>query len=374
MPRSWSRVAGVLLVCLFTAVAWRPAASALSRPPADRQADLHVYLGAIETVRNGRPLYDYAAENGDPFTYPPFALIVLQPLGWAPEPAVRVAWTLCTLVIAGLIAAALTRRRVLVMAAALVLVLSAPLQSNLRFGQISVLLVLLVLVDGLGLTRPRWRGALIGLAAAIKLTPLLFLPYLVLTGQRRAATRATGVFVVAAGLAFVALPEDSARFWTDAVFTTSRVGDLSAGGNQSVNGALLRLGVLEPVKSAAWLLYAGGLAWAALLWGRRLYADGRVAEAVVTVGCATLVVSPVSWTHHQVWLVLAGLVLLAGPGRARRAAGVAVLLVMIFPLAAEARLLCAAALCCAGLPMEIRAATGAWAARDGRPLESARIP
>lgn len=351
MLRSWSRVTGPLLLCAFAALACRSMVSALDRPPADRQADLHVYLGAVRTVGEGLPLYDYAAENGDPFTYPPFALLVMQPLSLVPEAAVRIGWTACTLIVVVLLARSLTRRPVVVLAAASVLLASAPSQSNLRFGQISVLLVLMVLADGLGLVPVRHRGVLIGLAAAIKLTPLLFVPYLVITGQRRAAVRAAAVFLLAAGLGVAALPGDSFRFWTDAVFTTSRIGDLAAGGNQSVNGVLMRLGVVDPERAAAWILYAGGLGVAALSWGRSLHAEGRGALAVVTVGCATVAISPVSWTHHQVWTVLAGLLLTMGNAARERAAGATILVIMTVPsgLFPEARALCAAGVCCAGL-------------------------
>ena len=48
------------------------------------------------------------------------------------------------------------------------------------------MLLALVLVD-LGYDLGRWRGVAIGVAAGVKLTPLIFIPYLWLIGRRRAA-------------------------------------------------------------------------------------------------------------------------------------------------------------------------------------------
>ncbi len=59
----------------FLVLAAATCALILIRPPTDRFADLHVYLGATQQVANGLPLNDFRAENGDPLTCPPFALL-----------------------------------------------------------------------------------------------------------------------------------------------------------------------------------------------------------------------------------------------------------------------------------------------------------
>src|SRR4051794_13897001 len=161
---TWSprvRTLTVIVVALGFAIAAGTACwSAWHLPSWDRQMDLHVYYGAVHAMRDGVPLYSYVAENGDPFTYPPFALMTFWPLGALSEPAARVLWTLATLVAVVGIAAALTARRgilgrrrfvALTLAGAAALIWSAPLQSNLRLGQVSVFLVLLALVDVLDL-------------------------------------------------------------------------------------------------------------------------------------------------------------------------------------------------------------------------------
>ena len=344
---------------------------ALAGPANDRLADLNVYLGAVHAVQHGTPLYEYAA-NGDQFTYPPFALLLFWPFAGLPLGFVQVVWTLATVAAAVAIVVALTRRAdiqgrqrvaIATLVGALVLLHSAPLHSNLRFGQVSVFVILLALLDALDLVPRRFSGVLIGLAAAIKLTPLLFVLYLWLTGRKREAVRSLAVFGGAAVAALAIWPQASTTFWTKAVFTTSRIGDLAATGNQSINGALLRYHLPSSDRTLIWWVLAAAVCTVALLCAREYHRQGRVAYAAVVVGCATIAASPVSWTHHQVWTVLAGLLLVAGGRRAQLASGIALLLVMTLSvgdlvarlgpggqfLGDNARMLAALAVCLGGV-------------------------
>ncbi|MFE3206347.1 glycosyltransferase 87 family protein [Embleya sp. NPDC059237] len=341
-PRLKGFLALVVLVVGFAGVAFWSWWSAWHLPSWDRQMDLHVYIGAVRTVGDGRPLYDYAAENGDPFTYPPFALMAFWPLGWVSEPVARILWTLATLAaVIGIVAAMVVRhgtgggrRHVMfTLLGASILAWSAPLQSNLRFGQVSIFLVLLTFVDALDLTPRPLRGILVGAAAAIKLTPLLFVPYLWLTGRRRDALRAGTTFAACTGLAHLLWPSTSTTFWSDAIFSTSRIGNLAATGNQSLNGALIRVGVVPPERTVAWLALSALTCFVALIAARQCHREGRSTQGVIVVGCATVAASPVSWTHHQVWLVLGGLLLVTGP-RVTRMCGAVVLVVMTFSMGA----------------------------------------
>lgn len=389
--RGWALLPGRLRTvvvigvgCGFGLLAAWSALAALNRPVYDRLADLHVYMGAVTAVRHGIPLYAYAAANGDPFTYPPFALLLFWPLGGLAEPVVQLLWTLATVAAVVVIAAALTARQrmrgrqrflTVTLAAATVLLASAPVQSNLRFGQVSVFVVLLALLDAFELLPRRLGGALIGLAAAIKLTPLLFVPYLWVIGRRRDAVRALLTFAGCTGVAFLVWPTASVTFWTQAVFTTSRIGDLASTGNQSINGVLLRYAVPTTPRTLAWWALAGVVCLVAFLCARHYHQRGLVAHGAVIIGCATIAASPVSWTHHQIWTVLAGLLLVAGPRRARMIAGAIVLITMslslgaVLPLGAlgpaggflrdNARAVCAVAVCCGG-------AVSLWQAAPGR--------
>lgn len=324
----------------FVAAAVVSCVLVLHRPAFDRLADLQVYRGAVLWARAGRPLYDYAASNGDPFTYPPFAAVVFWPVSWLPERVIEVAW-LCGVcaAVAG-IAVAVSRRwsggqrrGLFAAVTACVLVLSVPVQSDLRFGQVSVFVVLLALVDAAELVPPRWRGILVGLAAAIKLTPLLFVVYLLVVGRRRDALRAVAAFVAAAVVAAFVLPADSRRFWTGTMFTTSRIGDLASLGNQSLDALLARAGLDQQDRPLLWAALVVAICGVALWQARRLSVEGRTGHAAVLVGCcATIAASPVSWTHHEIWTVLAGMLLVVSATVWQRAAGVFLVVAMTLNL------------------------------------------
>jgi alpha-1,2-mannosyltransferase len=320
MRRVWWVLYGVIGVVSSVLV--------LRRPFADRLADLQVYYGAVKTVQSGQPLYDFAtATNDAPFTYPPFALLVFWPMGWVGEDVVRVIWLgLICLALAAIAAAVAPRRWVPLVACGLII--SAPAQSNLRFGQVSVFIVLLALVDAMGLTPARYRGVLVGLAAAIKLTPLLFIVFFAVSGRWRDAGRAAAAFAGAGVVAALVLPAESQRFWTDAVFTTSRIGDLASLGNQSLHGLLLRAGVPPGQLPMVWAVLIAVVCGVGLWRARGLQLAGEPGRAAVMVGCATVAVSPVSWTHHQIWPVLAAMLFFGTQGVARKVAGALLLVVM----------------------------------------------
>ncbi|HEX2774611.1 MAG TPA: glycosyltransferase 87 family protein [Micromonosporaceae bacterium] len=325
---------------LFGVVAVASSALVLQRPVGDRLSDLHIYYGAVQAVQAGRPLYEYVAENGGPFTYPPFAALVLGPLTALPEPAVRVLWLALTCAAVAAVAAATSgaiatpphRRPLLVAALACGVLVSAPTQSNLRFGQVSMFIVLLALLDGAGRTPARYRGLLVGVAAAIKLTPLLFVGFFLLAGRYRDAGRAVAAFVGCAVVGAVVLPDDSRTYWTATMLQTSRIGNLASLGNQSVHGMLLRVGVSADTLPIVWAALVAAICGAALWRARRLHRSGEPVRAAVLVGCATIVASPVSWTHHQVWTVLAAMLLIGADGPVRRIAGAILLLVMTVSL------------------------------------------
>jgi alpha-1,2-mannosyltransferase len=192
-----------------------------------------------------------------------------------------------------------------------------PVAQTLGFGQINLLLMALVLADlALPDSRP-WKGAGVGLAAAVKLTPALFIGYLVLTRRLRAAAVACATFAAAVALGFLALPAPSRRFWFGGLFVNSeRVGGVAYAGNQSVNGALVRL--LGGVNQArpAWLVaavLAGGAGLLLAVWASR---RGEELLAISVAALTALLVSPISWSHHWVWVVLlvpCGVRLLRGP-------------------------------------------------------------
>lgn len=295
--------------------------------------DLRVYRGAGHLLFSGGDAYrSVFTEHSLPFTYPPFALLALSPSAFGPLRLVEALWWVANAAaIVAVIAIALTEGTSLRGTGALwtaaaiggvaVLVLE-PLRSDMDYGQVNALLMLLVVVDLFRL-RGRGRGVLVGLAAAVKLTPLVYLAFFALRREWAACARGLAVFAGAAGLAWVLLPSESAQYWLHLAFDPARTGNLGGVSNQSWRGLLARL--LPHGQAGAeglWLLAVAVTAVVAVLLAGRLLRTGRPVEALLALALCELLVSPVSWTHHWSWLVLAPPVAMTLWSRHRVAAGV----------------------------------------------------
>ena len=276
--------------------------------------DLFVYQYGGQAVLDGLAVYESDAPvNGLPFTYPPFAAVLMVPLAPLPAWLAAALWTGASM---GALAAAvvLVRRAIgrpapgwlvaLVTGGALAL---EPVWQNLTFGQVNAFLMLAVLVDLVGLGR-RWSGVLIGIAAGVKLTPLVFVVLLVLVGRRTAAGRAVLVFAGTVAVGFLAMPGSSATYWTDGLLDARRVGPPALAHNQSVFGALTRL-LDGPPPTWAWLAVAGPLSLAVLVVGAGWWRRGDRVLGTCLGAVTMLLASPVSWSHHWVWAVPVALVL-----------------------------------------------------------------
>ncbi len=273
--------------------------------------DLHVYRYAGQAVLDQSAVYGSDNPvNGYPFTYPPFAAVLMVPLALVPS---WVAAALLTGASVGCLAGTvlLVRRRrghsvswwVILVVAAAALALE-PVWQNLSFGQVNLILMLAVLVD---LLRPdhqhrRFAGVLVGLAAAVKLTPLVFVVLLVLVGRGEAARRAVAVFLGTIVVGFVVLPRSSATYWTEGLFEPARVGPPELAHNQSVTGALARLLDQTP-GPLLWLAVAGPLAIAVTLVAASAWRRGDRVLGTCLGALAMLLAAPVSWSHHWVWAV-----------------------------------------------------------------------
>ena len=270
--------------------------------------DLFVYRYAGDAVLHGRPVYESDdAVTGLPFTYPPFAAVLMAPL--APLPS-WVAAALLTGASTGALALVIVvARRALgrPTSATLVVLLTAgsfalePVWQNAVFGQINALLMLAVLAD---LHRPETRrsGILVGVAAGVKLTPLVFVVLLVLVRRRTAAVRAVLVFVGTVLVGFVVMPGSAATYWTDDLLDPRRVGPSSLAHNQSIHGVLTRLGDAPPA-TALWLAVAGPIALAAVVVGAGCWRAGDTLLGTGVAALGMLLASPISWSHHWVWAV-----------------------------------------------------------------------
>ncbi|MEK8107541.1 glycosyltransferase family 87 protein [Micromonospora sp. M12] len=296
--------------------------------------DLKVYYGALTWwVHDGGEIYDYLKPGTQyGFTYPPFAALVMLPMAYLPWTAAIVVSVLAsvvsTTVVIWWLVDPIARRsgwtRWFALAVALCLAAAfEPMRETVNFGQVNTLLLFLVAVDLLRLLPAgnRWTGVGIGIATAIKLTPGVFIVYLLVTGRWRAALTASGT---AAGC----------RCWP-ARSSRTRPGILDRGVVEHRAGG--RVGLrLQPVaarvaarldpehpSTVLWLLLVlGTLAlWA---WrSRAAVAAGDETTGLALTGAMMCLVSPVTWVHHLVWLLPALILLvdnaMAAPaGRRRR--------------------------------------------------------
>ena len=229
----------------------------VQKPPLHGFFDLHVYRGAVLWWLQGEPLYSFELEPGPKgFTYPPFAAVLMVPLTWLPAGPVAILMLAASVAVVGLVTGWLVGPVArchgsspwfpVALAVPAVLALE-PIRETLGQGQLNMFLFALVLADVVALRRGRaWSGLGIGLATAVKLTPGLFVVFLLLIGRRRAAVVATGTVLAATLLGFVVDAGTSWTYWTSTLWDTSRVGRLANPWNQSVLGLLAYVSDPEP--------------------------------------------------------------------------------------------------------------------------------
>jgi alpha-1,2-mannosyltransferase len=275
--------------------------------------DLKIYMQAVRWWAHGNDLYAYAQPDFLQvklyFTYPPFGALLLFPFGFLPLVVTEVLFTLGT--IAAVIVTTIWIFRALELklewvwyAVPLILAME-PLRETIPLGQINMLLVVLILFDLLilGPRASRWTGVGIGLATAIKLTPGIFIVYLLLTRQWRAAgtaaATAAGVTLLTAAIA----PRASWDFWTHALWDTARVGRTDITGNQSLLGLLHRLTAPAQPNRVLWLVLALGVLALGLWRATLAHRAGNEVAALALTGLAGALVSPITWPHHLYWFV-----------------------------------------------------------------------
>lgn len=291
--------------CLFLAVSLT-AFAVLCVAQHVPMADALVYQAEGEAVLDGRDLYGFTVTEWHlPATYPPFAALLFTPTAWLPASALKAAFLgantvllFCLVHLSARLAGLPLRPPALCAATALALWLE-PVFQTLLFGQINLALACLVLWD---LTRPdgaRGKGVAVGVAAGIKLTPAVFIAYLLLTGRRREAALATAALTGTALLGALVLPAASADFWLRRLYETGRVGKPWIVDNQSLQGLVARM-LGETAPGPAWWLPAL-LTAAGGLWLAAQASDDR--HGILLTAVTALLVSPISWSHHWVWCV-----------------------------------------------------------------------
>jgi len=334
-------------------VAWAAAIAAiepvvhgyLTSAPDQRMVDLDVYRTSGLSVLQGQPLYAILTQSPQllPFTYPPVAAVFAVPLALMPWGAAQLAWVPLIYVplavtiwyaFRPLLRRAGPLRPVAFAALFGVCAYLFPMRDQMRFGQVDMLLAALCVAD-CAVSRPRWpRGALIGLATAVKLVPGVFIIYLLVSGRRRAAATAALCAGAWTAGAFLLMPRDSVYYWTTAIFDSGRLGSNTGTSNQSLRGLLLRFFLPGHAPGALWVAVAIVVGVAGFAAARRVARDGYEMAGVAIAGLLGVALSPVSWIHHLIWVVVA-IGAIAGDGRLVRravtAAGAAVFYIMTIP-------------------------------------------
>jgi alpha-1,2-mannosyltransferase len=340
-------------VTLLGVLAWAAALGAveplvrgyLTSAPDQRMVDLSVYRTGGLSVLQGQPLYSLLTQPPQllPFTYPPVAALFAVPLALMSWPAAQLVWVAFIYVPLAFVIwfafAPLLRRTGRLRAVAFAVIFAAcaylfPVRDEMRFGQVDMVLLALALAD-CAARAPRWpRGALVGLATAIKLVPGVFIVYLWVSGRRRAAVTAVIAALAWTLGAWLVLPRDSVTYWTSVIFQSGRLGSNSGTSNQSLRGLLLREFLPGQAPGVVWAAVALAVAVAGFAVARRLARQSREMEGIAVTALLGVLLSPVSWIHHYlVVVVVIGAILADGksPRRVAIAAGTAVFFALTIP-------------------------------------------
>jgi alpha-1,2-mannosyltransferase len=342
-PSTWRNACWLLLQLAALAAlgyaGWRVLGSTVYR------IDIDVYRMGGQAWLDGHPLYSPDVKFHTPiglnlpFTYPPLAAVIFAPFAWLGMPAASITITAITLVLL-LVSTMIVLTRLDVWATsravpgpawlrrwwltALIVAWATlnlePIQANFAFGQINVVLMTLVIAECVPQRTPWPRGALLGLGIALKLTPAVFLLYFLLNRDRRAVLTSLASVVATVAAGFALAWNDSWEYWTHTVRNTDRIGSASLNTNQNIAGTLARLGLDDHQRFLPWVA-ACFLVLALTVWAaRRALRAGEPVLAVICIALFGLAVSPVSWSHHWVWMLEAVIVTAVLAWRRRNAA------------------------------------------------------
>jgi alpha-1,2-mannosyltransferase len=282
--------------------------------------DLQVYVYAVKDMLAGKDIFATTTPFWNLyFIYPPIAAILMTPLAFGPYALWQVVWT------GGLVWAQQSvlkrcgapRGWKLGLIGIAVLLAVEPIRTTLGYGQVNTILMALVIADLLpdapGERRRIPQGTLIGLAAAIKLTPALFVIFAFLIGKTRMAITAMISFAVFTGIGAILLFRETLVFYGGLSGGDTRTASPLYTGNQSLLGVFFRLGDSSRVTALVGLAVSAVLAVLGCLVAAHWWRHEEKVFAVAIVGLTTCLASPLSWTHHYVWILPLGMAVLS-PG------------------------------------------------------------
>jgi alpha-1,2-mannosyltransferase len=288
-------------LAMIAAVAWAYLLLSVSANNGTLGYDFKAYDLAVDHLLAGQSMYDQTATSmgafGLFFYPPPFAVLIL-PLGLVPTDIGLWIWTL------GLIAASVaavvlmpvsprTRFIVLLLAA-----FSWPLVYAIKLGQVGSVLLLLFAIGWRWLDRPWPFGVAAGLGPVIKLQPGLVIGWAMVTGRRRAAAIAIGIFAV---LGLIATVVAGPQSWGDWLAVLGRVGRPVLAENDTGFGRLAYLGGASLELATAIHYVNVGLVIVVTTFALVRAVPVATYLAVVV---ASQFVSPVLWDHYALILLL----------------------------------------------------------------------
>ena len=291
--------------------------------------DLQVYVYAIKDMLAGKDIFATTTPFWHLyFIYPPIAAVLMAPLAIGPYVMWQLVWT-AALVWAQqsvLRRCGVPRGWKLGLVGVAVVLAVEPIRTTLGYGQVNTLLMAFVVADLLpdveGRRRRLPQGVLTGLATAIKLTPGLFIVFFFLIGRKRAALTAVISFAAFTAMGAIFLFSETLRFWTGLSGGDTRTASPLYAGNQSLLGVFYRLGDSSRTTTVLGLAIGGIVALLGALVAAQWWREGEKVFAVALVGLCTNLASPLSWTHHYVWILpMAVAVLSAGVPRWARYLG-----------------------------------------------------
>jgi hypothetical protein len=299
--------------------------------------DFVVYRWGGHAVAHGTQLY-LGSSGPNYFTYPPLAAALFAPIALLPSALAQVLWELASVAALAVAACATLKlarwrpARVEIAAVTAVSLLLEPVYHTLFNGQINLILMAIVAVDVWSVSEGRRGGGVgVGIAAALKLTPGIFIVLFLLARRTRAAVTAAVTFLACGLIGYLVAPGASRLYWTRYFYDTKRVYPAYIG-NQSIYGAAIRI-FDGPGHVGLWYLPLTIVAAVAGLGSAAVFARCHDwLRAMAVTGVTGLLVSPVSWTHHWVYVVPALIALARDGKRARIAAAGAFLLFGLAPL------------------------------------------
>ena len=298
----------------------------------DFPVDMIIYREGVRAFLEGREMYSvpmYAGDLALPFIYPPFGALILVPLSafeWidadlAGDVMIMVSSALILMCL-WFVLRAVTKGRVdrLTLAAITAatwpaVLLIEPVWLNSGFAQINVVIMALVVLDLVPRKRFLPQGSLIGVAAAIKITPLAMLLFFLLRRDFRAIAVAGVSALTATGVAALVRWDATVDYFSTVLLGMGTESEFGVStvyqSNSSLKGMIMRwwtsdaaLDANGALTNAVWLGLAlltvglGGWLMVALM-RRDMLVDAALVNAVIM-----LLISPVSWSHHWVWLAL----------------------------------------------------------------------